>query len=265
MKRFRGKELHERPWFPRLWRDELTEFLSFFARHSGVYRPALDKIAAFLRDPEIPAVYTDLCAGAGGYELGFVRKLRKLTGRGVQARLTDLYPNAHWEKLAALGQGGITAVCTSLPASQAVADYEGCSVMFSGLHHFDPEELRNIITIAAKRRRTLVFCDYSRRSVAEEFLPMLFAVPFMIVTAPLVWPFSWKRLLFTWVLPVLPLLLWIDGWLSRLRAYHPDELRKIVAELELPSGTHWEVVRLPVFFHIGEVTCLTISPKMPEK
>ena len=72
MKRLSCPELHERPWFPRLWRDELTEFLSLFAWRSGIYRPAVKKIAAILAGPEHPAVYTDLCAGAGTYDLGFV-------------------------------------------------------------------------------------------------------------------------------------------------------------------------------------------------
>ena len=212
MKRLSCPEVHERPWFPRLWRDELTEFLSLFAWRSGIYRPAVRKLAAILADPEIPAVYTDLCAGAGTYDLGFVRSLRKLTGRPVQARLTDLYPNAHWRKLAAVSGGLLLPVRESCPAEAAIARFDGLLTMFSGVHHFEPEALGEMVRRAAGHGRVIAFFDYSRRSVVPEILPMLFSVPLVMLLAPLVWPFSWKRLLFSWVVPVLPLLLLVRAF-----------------------------------------------------
>ncbi len=259
MKRCPLRELHELPWFPRLWRDELTEFLSFFTIYSGVYTPALHRLARIMERADLPETYTDLCSGGGLYEIGFVRRLRALTGRPVRARLTDLYPNAHWPEVRRLAPEAVGCVPESCPAETAIARYPGLHVMFSGLHHFTPEEIASMVKCAAQHDRSLALFDYSRRNFWRELFPMLAAIPLMLLTAFLVWPFSWKRLCFTWLVPVLPLLLWIDGWISRFRAYEAEELERVVRALDLPAACRVETGRLPCCGRLGAVTYLVIE------
>jgi len=259
MKRCRLRELHELPWFPRLWRDELTEFLSFFTIYSGVYAPALRRLARIMERADMPETYTDLCSGSGLYEIDFVRRLRILTGRPVRARLTDLYPNAHWPAIWRLAPEAVSAVPESCPAETAITRYPGLHVMFSGLHHFAPEEIASMVKCASQHGRSLAFFDYSRRNFWRELVPMLASIPLMLLTAFLVWPFSWKRLFFTWMVPVLPLLLWIDGWLSRFRAYEAEELGGMVKALNLPAEYRVETGWLPCCGGMGKVTYLVIE------
>jgi len=262
VKRYTGKELHEHRWFPALWRDQLTDFLSFFNIHSGTYRPALKRMRDILGDENVPSVYTDLCAGCGLYDWHFARKLSRDLGRDLRVRLTDLYPSyRQWKEIADLSGGMAEPVERPLSAPEAIRRFEGLHVMFSGLHHFSPEEIEEMIRSAVENGRTLAFFDYSRRNrLLLEALLMPASLPFMILTAPLVWKFSWKRLFFTWIVPVLPLLLFIDGWLSRLRAYRTDELRKILEKIPFPPGWHAEAGSDPVHAGLAQVTYLIVRP-----
>ena len=261
-KRYTGKELHEHGWFPALWRDQLTDFLSFFNIYSGTYKPALRRMLDILRSPDMPSVYTDLCAGCGLYDWRFAQYLSKHLGRSLRVRLTDLYPSyRQWKEIAELSGGMVEPAGRPLSAAEAIRRFEGLHVMFSGLHHFSPDGIGEMVRSAVENGRTLAFFDYARRTwLLWEALMMLASLPFMIVTAPLVWKFSWKRLLFTWVIPVLPLLLLIDGWLSRLRAYRPEELQKILDRIELPPGWRAEAGSDPVHAGLAQVTYLIVRP-----
>ena len=72
---------------------------------------------------------------------------------------------------------------------------------------------------------------------------MLLSPLLVLLFTPLIRPFRWTRLLWTYVLPVLPLVVLIDGMMSALRTYTADELRDIVASLEADEYA-WEVGRL---------------------
>ena len=81
-----------------------------------------------------------------------------------------------------------------------------------------------------------------RRGTGDVDIFPLFAGPFlMFFAAPLIFPFSWTRLFLTWVVPILPALLFIDTMLSMLRSYTLDELKEIVASASLPEESNVEV------------------------
>jgi hypothetical protein len=63
-------------------------------------------------------------------------------------------------------------------------------------------------------------------------LPLLFT--------PWIRPFRWSRLLCTYVLPIIPLVLLFDGVVSCLRTYRPQELREIIAKLSATEYL-WEL------------------------
>jgi hypothetical protein len=52
---------------------------------------------------------------------------------------------------------------------------------------------------------------------------------------PILRPFSWRRLVFTYLVPLLPLAIWWDGVVSNLRAYSLRELDELTRELSGPG------------------------------
>ena len=86
----------------------------------------------------------------------------------------------------------------------------------------------------------------------------------MLLTPLIVWlvtpfikPFRWERLLWTYLLPVVPFVVVFDGVVSCLRTYTVAELTAFTAELS-GSGYEWVVgearakgLRAPVTYLIG--------------
>ena len=62
-------------------------------------------------------------------------------------------------------------------------------------------------------------------------------------TTPFIRPFRWGRLVFTYLIPILPLLCLWDGLISCLRTYSVSELRELVRVLE-SDGYTWDVGEL---------------------
>ena len=70
---------------------------------------------------------------------------------------------------------------------------------------------------------------------------MLIVPLLVLLVTPFVRPFSLARLLLTYLVPVLPLLILWDGIVSCLRTYRPDELLALTAGLD---GHRWRATEL---------------------
>ena len=57
---------------------------------------------------------------------------------------------------------------------------------------------------------------------------------------PFIRPFRWSRLIWTYLIPLNPIVLFLDGIVSCLRAYSPLELSELTRELSA-SGYIWEI------------------------
>ncbi len=64
------------------------------------------------------------------------------------------------------------------------------------------------------------------------FTPLL-----VLLLTPSLRPFRWSRLFWTYVVPVVPFVIWYDGWISCLRAYSLDDLREMVKVVNANTST----------------------------
>jgi hypothetical protein len=126
--------------------------------------------------------------------------------------------------------------------------------MFSSFHHFRATDARKVLANAVERSKGIAIFEMARRE--PKIMLAVCLIPFLILfLTPRIRPFRWSRLLWTYVLPVVPFVLWFDGWVSCLRAYSHDELSELVRSL--PSESYrWELGTqcggfLPVTYLIG--------------
>ncbi len=230
MKRLNCRELHEYAFFPSVLRDGLTDFLGFFAAYSGIYRGVEERVADLIRQSGENIVVED-CAGSGFFGFHLARRLPP-----VSYRLADLYPNRNWRTLVERSGGMLQAEDGPLPLRESIIHRPGIHLVLSALHHFSEEELTELLRLSAEQKRILVFADYSERKVIREILAAPFGLLFVLLTAPLVFPFSWKRLFFTYIVPAIPVLVLVDGLISRLRSYRLDELKNMISRINLPHN-----------------------------
>jgi hypothetical protein len=106
-------------------------------------------------------------------------------------------------------------------------ELQGFRTMFSSFHHFSPEEARAILQNAVEAGQGIGIFEITRRAPSTIALMFPWAIMLFVFT-PLIRPFRWSRLLCTYVVPIIPLVLLFDGVVSCLRTYQPQELREMV-------------------------------------
>ncbi|MBO4303216.1 MAG: class I SAM-dependent methyltransferase [Lentisphaeria bacterium] len=227
MKRIRTKEIHEKKWCPDLFRDILTEFLSIIWA-VGVYKQAIDEINLLIHVLPVKKI-VDLCSGAGDYLPELLKEIQsEEKDSPVIIYKTDLFPN---KRFFDTGNSHIRYFEEPLPADRAFSRFDALFCMFSALHHFDEPDLLKIFSRAARNGKSFAFFDVSQRRFFTDILPNIFLPPTLLCSAPFFKDFSWKHFLFIYVLPILPLIIFIDGTISRMRAYKHNELEALLVRV----------------------------------
>lgn len=254
MGRLQLLELADQPWFPRAWRDYVTDYLRFVMAHGPF--DALPGLVARVAG-EAGGRVVDLCSGAGGPWPDYLAAPRPEL-QGVRVVLTDRYPNrTGFERAQARTEGRAVGWSAPVDATDVPDELAGPRTMINGFHGFPPEEARAILADAVDDGVPIgVFEIVDRRPVTV--LSLLLIPPFVFLLTPFIRPFRPGRLFWTYVVPVVPLVLWCDGVVSALRVYDPDELRKLVEGLD---GYDWEIDSVPAGRGPPRITYLIGRPK----
>ncbi len=240
MKRLHLFEFHDLGWFPNAWRNLLTDTMTFFAVRFGPYRPIAEMLELALKRLKCGRI-VDLCSGGAGPIRSLLDSLGEVDGHPIEVTLTDRYPNVPaFRRVAATSSGRISYCEEPIDATNVPEDLEGFRTLFTSFHHFDAEAARGILRDAVRKNQGIGVFEYTERNFWIWALPLLGGPVFMWLATPFFRPFSWRRLLWAYVIPVWMLFgLW-DGIVSCLRTYSPQELRHLTADLG-EVGYSWDI------------------------
>jgi hypothetical protein len=255
VRRFHLLELEDQAWFPRTIRDLATDYLQFIQVHFRLDR-AMAPVIGRVLDASGASGIVDLCSGGSGPLLLLLQDLAA-AGKPVRATMTDLYPNVPaFEQIVAQSAGSIAYEPTPVDARAVPAALTGLRTIFNGFHHLEPDDARSVLHAAAAARQPIAIFEVSERRWKN--LISIFLTPLAVwVATPFMRPFLWKRLFWTYLLPLVPFTCLWDGIVSQLRAYTPDELRALC---EGAAPMHWEVGQIPIAKDTGRLTYLTGTP-----
>lgn len=239
MRRIGLSEIHEQPWFPKFLRDDVTDVLQFTLNFGRVYQPAAQCLRKALK-AEATDRLVDLCSGAGGPWSWLYRLVENDDTGKLQVCLTDKYPNiASFERLHEASGGRIAYCAESVDAANIPAHLRGFRTLFTSFHHFSPEEAAAIIQNAVDTRQAIAIFEAPRRRTLSIFMAVLMPLSALLM-GPFIRPFRLSRIIWTYLLPVIPFVLWFDGILSCLRAYSLAELSDLIRNLK-PNDYKWEI------------------------
>jgi hypothetical protein len=236
-------ELEDQQWFPHVVRQGMQDYLRFMISSLYTYEATLPLLEELLRKTQKQHI-TDLCSGAGGGIAGIREALSKQMATPIRVTLTDLYPNLEaYEYLKNESRGKITYLTEPVNALNVPAYLHGVRTIFSSFHHFPPHIAKNILQDAVDRKAAIGIFEGAKKSWTEMLLLWLI-FPFVILfVTPLIKPFKWSRLFFTYLIPLIPLgILW-DGTVSLLRIYPPKKLDKLTAKIDA-SDYIWKTGRV---------------------
>jgi hypothetical protein len=263
MRRVQFIELHEQPWFPSSLRADVTDALQFGFNLLHAYEPIaplLQNVIDSTGNGTNPTQsIVDMCSGGGGPWLDLTRQLRCEDGggnsAGLQVLLTDKYPNLEaFESVSASSDKHIIYYPESVDAINVPRALKGLRTMFTSFHHFPPEDARAILQNAVDAGESIGIFEATKRGPST--IGIIFVGIFLLfLHTPRIRPFRWSRLLWTYLIPIIPLVLLFDGVVSCLRTYRPEELHELVEKLSA-CEYQWEIgelksKRAPVTYLIG--------------
>jgi hypothetical protein len=263
MRRVQFIELHEQSWFPASLRADVTDALQFGFNLLHAYDPIApllqSVIACTVNRTNGTQSIVDMCSGGGGPWLDLVRNLRCQDAAGDSADLhvwlTDKYPNLEaFQSVSASSGHHIKFYPEPVDAMKVPRALKGLRTMFTSFHHFPPEDARAILQNAVDAGESIGIFEATKR--APSTIGLIFAgVLLMFVHTPRIRPFRWSRLLWTYLIPIIPLVLLFDGVVSCLRTYRPQELREMVEKLT-SCNYQWQIGELagrraPVTYLVG--------------
>ncbi len=254
MRRCHLLEIIDQPWCPEPIRDAVTDYLQHVIHTMNTYGQITPHLVSALRHTAANQI-VDLCSGGGGPWVRLQEEFKRQQ-IPVEVCLTDLYVNTEALQRIETTDNGIRFHPHPVNAMQMPDELNGFRTLFSSFHHFKPEQAQAILRDAVNSRRGIGIFEATKRHPAALLAILLTPLLVWIVT-PRIRPFRWSRLLWTYLIPVVPFVVLFDGIVSCLRTYSPAELAEFTKEFA-ESGYQWQIgevkaagTPLPVTYLIG--------------
>ena len=219
-------------------RSALMGYLRFVAERGGHGARIAPVLSKALKRSGAKRIL-DLGSGGGGPTVPAFLALRDEC-RDVELALSDLRPNVEaLEGLARSSPDAIRVIEEPIDASRVPATFVGVRSLMNVLHHLRPELVRAVFQDAVHAEQSIVVVEMLRRHPVILLLN-LFSWAGVLLAVPWLRPFDWRWLVWTYLLPVIPLVFVWDAVVSTLRIYSERELREIVESLDGSEAYDWD-------------------------
>ena len=240
MKRIHLFEFEDQKWFPDFLRNYGTDFLQFLSNKSKLFKPAIPILEKGLKKAQTHHII-DLGSGGGGGWIWLNEELRKDIP-GLKIWMTDLYPNISAFEFTKNKTDNIEYISESVDARDVPAELKGLRTQFLSLHHFKPTDAKKILQNAVDTGNSIAIFEGQERSVAS-VLAMVFSPISVLLTTPFIRPFKLGRIVFTYLIPIVPLFVLWDGVVSSLRTYSVEEMEELVSDLQGTENYNFDIGR----------------------
>ncbi len=241
--KFRLFEFEDKTWLPPFIRDGMTDYLRFILNTGNFYEPVSPLIIQLLQQTSATQVI-DLCSGGGGTIEQMQKNLQEKYQHHVPFVLTDQFPNINAYKF--IGNNTSCKIShNELPvdATKVDSSLTGVRTIFSAFHHFDKNTAKLVLKNAVEAKQGIAVFDGGDKNLFMIAAIIVLHPIFFMLCTPFFQPFKWKRLLFTYIIPLIPLCTIWDGIVSITRLYSPLQLLTIAKSIE-GAGYCWKAGKL---------------------
>ena len=246
MKRIQLFEFEDFGWFPDWLRVCMTNLIVILQRMIGVPEVLARLIADILKKKNLSTI-VDLGSGSGGAMPEVLEVLHKIEGLGhVTLTMTDLYPSG--EMLKKFNENAIDKINyleTSLDATNIAKAPIGLKTMVNSFHHMPPKKARAILESAQRNNQPLLIYEMGENNIPLLIwwlllpLSLIILIIMVLFMTPFVKPLTWRQIVFTYLIPIIPICYAWDGQASLPRMYTLNDLDQLLDGLG--SGKYiWE-------------------------
>ena len=202
MKRIHLFEFEDLQWFPSFLRNYMTDFLQFITNKTKLFEPVIPILEKGISESNGNQII-DLGSGGGGGLLWISKELQK-SKPDLQITMTDLYPNIPAFKFTKQQGENFEYIGDSVDARNVPGKLKGLRTQFLSLHHFKPKDAKKILQNAVDSHQNIAIFEGQERSLASVFA-MIFSPITVLLVTPFIKPFSFGRLFFTYLIPLVPI------------------------------------------------------------
>lgn len=242
MKRIQLVEIEDLNWFPDSLRQCMTRLIIVMHKLLGSQHELAALISRALVHSDKPAII-DLCSGSGGPMAEVYNRLKTQPHlQNLTLTLTDLYPHLETaDRINSEGGSGINYLTKSVNAADLATEKVGVRTMICSMHHMKPTVAHDILSDAKANRQPICLFEISDNSFPIWLwwmvIPMNLLMAFFIT--PLVRPMTWQQLVFTYLVPIIPICFAWDGAVSNARTYTIADMNELLEGLH--TGDYvWE-------------------------
>lgn len=210
MKRKQAPQITNAKWFPNFLTRCVHEFMSWFVNKVNAAKPFIPLIEEGLQHAQRIIVINKKC-GAG------FETVDRLLDEKIKRVFVD--------------------------ADNFTASEEGLYLSVNSFHQFPVDEAKDILKQIAENKQPVVVVEGNNDSLWQVF-GMTVIVPLtVLLTAPFVKPFRFVRIIFTYILPVLPFVTFFDGFMALFKLYAPKDLDELTTSIKT-EGYSWRTGKL---------------------
>jgi len=242
MKRIHLFEFEDFKWFPDFVRDGGTDFLGFILKLTRFYEPVVGILEHVIDRTNYKQIL-DLCSGNGG-PIDFINQ-KMNPNLNVKFFVTDKYPNIPAYKELKLRTNNIVDYDNQpLDVLQLKTNIIGIRTMFSAIHHFKPKEVKIFFENIIKSKMPLCIFDSGDKHIGTIIAILLFHPILFFFCTPFIRPFKSSRIIFTYLIPIIPIYTIWDGIVSILRLYSPKRLMELAKSSDANNLYEWKCGKL---------------------
>jgi hypothetical protein len=250
-------EFEDLKWFPNVIRESMTDYLRYLLEALEFYKPIVPLLLDVTEKTNSTQII-DLGSGGGGAVYQLSKELSLQDKKNIRIVLTDLYPNINaYRYLSDKSKGTITYSEKSVNAAKVNTELKGVRTIFSGFHHFDERTAKSILKDAVKNTAGICIFDGGNRNILMAAGAIFLHPVLFFFCTPFFRPFRWSRIIFTYLIPLIPLCTMWDGMVSIMRLYTPEKLMQLAEETS--GDYHWSAGKKQCRFGL-KVTYLTGYP-----
>ena len=242
MKRIQLFEFEDFSWFPGWLRICMTNLIVILQKMIGIPEVLSGLIANILRKKNLLNI-VDLGSGSGGVMPEVMESLRNDQNlKNIQMVLTDLYPNQEMYKKFNINRNDqISYLETSVDATNIANAPEGLKTMINSFHHMPPKKARAILESAQRTNQPLLIYEMGVNSIPLLIWWLLLPISLIIIIIMVLFmtPLTWRQIVFTYLIPIIPVCYAWDGQASLPRMYTLKDLDVLLEGLGSDNYT-WE-------------------------
>lgn len=221
----------DQSWLPGSLRDAMRRYLAASYRMTPLPTLWAEPLAHVLLETGGSSI-VDLGSGASGPIHLVIEELQRFAVAPT-VTLTDLYP-VHLTAAEQRETPHVRAWPEPVDARAVPPSLRGVRTMFAAFHHLRTDDASRVLRDAFAQRQTIAVFEATSRTPAAILLSLLIPLLVLVLT-PKVRPLTPAHLVFTYLVPILPLLIFWDGLVSHLRTYSVADLRALTSELNAPD------------------------------